>query len=664
MRRALTELRKAYRKGANIVLNPLSAPVQERAQPVRGDLKLAAKIYSTRDLEDLLKHISRKGGVSSLSLRDNAFTPDHAEILARYLEETGVKDLDLGLNQLGDEGVKVLVRGASNLRNLDLSFNEIGLSGSEAVLELMRDSRNMRVLCLGGNDVTGKEPDRFYRSLSEAISKNNRLQRLSFEPIPVVPSSGDRRKLKEAAQGNPFLEKALFRNRVGDPKTSESWHSQAREASPDYAPEISVQGPRLNLVSDAIKDYSTILLVRMIRKIVADNPSATLDDEDIDYLEKNAQDQTREVLLRDMNGDEIKKFSDFWHTPFRQTQSQKLRDFGNESWQRLLGEKTFAVPVDVAKEKGWELVCLENAQELKEEGSALEHCVGGYADKCLSGRSNIFSVRKDGERRSTIEIAAKGGPAAMIQHYGHKNSKPDKLQQNIATWFVKSINDGTFKFAGVDLERRNNGLVSRLGFDPFDDNKFREVLGTFRDSILPSGKFEISLLTRNFNEGLLGKVEFDHGKFEYPRGLELGSTRADDRSPEDNLKVKVREAIQTSMNRIFGKDKSGNSLAKASLIDGRLLIFADKKVSADLKSILGNLVEERPDGLGITGNIKEVRESLTRKAFEMRDAQKLEKQKQRKELRSKDESDLEMPKPTVENPGLGSRDDGGLNRNR
>lgn len=48
----------------------------------------------------------------------------------------------------------------------------------------------------------------------------------------------------------------------------------------------------------------------------------------------------------------------------------------------------------------------------------------------------------------------------------------------------------------------------------------------------------------------------------------------------------------------------------------------------------------------------------------MRDAQKLEKQKQRKELRSKDESDLEMPKPTVENPGLGSRDDGGLNRNR
>ena len=665
MRKAITELRKVYRAGANIFLNPFSAPVQERAYPVEGDLKLDAKIYSPRDLEELFKHISTNAGVSSLSLRDNVLTSKHAEIIAHYLEKTGIRNLNLSQNQLGDEGAQVLAGSISKLRGLDLSFNGIGLLGSKALLGALKGNKSMQTFFFSGNNPTGSDHDLFYRSLSDVIGENTRLQYLSFEPVLIAPSNQNLEELKKASRGSPMLEEILLRERVGYPASRGSWHSDPRDASPDYAPKISLQGSQLgSLAGDAIKDYSTILLVRMIRKVIAENPSATMRNLDIDYLEEAARAQTQEILLRGMSSDEIEKFSEIWHSPFRQAQSQKLRDYGNESWQRLLGEKTFPVPVDVAKEAGWELVCLENAQELKDEGSALNHCVGGYASKCISGGSNIFSLRKNGKPLSTIEIVTNRGKASIKQHYGYGNSRPEKSQSEIASWFVESINDRAFKIAEVDAEKRNKSLISRIGFDSFDDNKFREILSKFRNTILPSGELEIPTLTNNFEKGLLGEVAFDDGKFGYPRGLKVQSLVTEDRSAEDNLKVKVRGAIQTSLDRIFGKDQSGNSLAKSSLIDGELFIFTNKTLSADLKSILGNHVEERLDGLGITGNVKEVRESLTRKAFEIREAQKLEKQKQKKEKRSKDESDLEIPRSIVENPALESRDDNDLNRAR
>lgn len=255
----------------------------------------------------------------------------------------------------------------------------------------------------------------------------------------------------------------------------------------------------------------------------------------------------------------------------------------------------------------------------------------------------------------------KDGRASIEQHYASKNSQPEKSQKEIATWFLNRINDKTFKVVELDLDRRNKGLVSRIGFDPFDDSKFREILSKFGGAILPSGDFEIPVLTRNFEQGLLGEIRFDDGEFGYRHGLKVNSIRIEDRTHEDNVKLKMRGAIQTNLDRISGKDQSGNSLAKSSLIDGELFIFANKKVSADLKSILGSKVEERLDGLSIVGNPREVRAVLAEKVGEIRDAQKLEKQKQKKEKRSKDESDLEIPGSIVENPALERRDGNDLN---
>lgn len=644
-------------------MNAFSAPVYERAQPVEGNLKLDAQIYSPREIEQLFKHIVTNAGVGSLSLRDNVLTSKHAEIIAHYLEKTGIRNLNLAQNQLGDEGAQILAGSISKLRVLDLSFNGIGLLGSKALLGAMKGNKSMQNFFFSGNNPTEKDPDLFYRNLSDLIGENNRLRRLSFEPVLVAPSHQNLEQLKKALRGSPMLEEVLFRESVGSPASSVGWYGDSAEASSDYAPKISLQGSQLgSLASEVIKDYSTILLVRMIRKIVANDPSATVNSSDVDYLEQAARAQTEEILLQNLSGDEIEKFSKIWHGPFRQIQSQKLRDFGNEPWQRLLSDKTFAVPADVFKQAGWEIVCLENAQELKDEGAALNHCIGAYAKECISGNSHIFSLRRNGRSISTLEIAMKDGFASIDEHCGYENSEPDKLPSEIATWFVARINDKTFKIAEVDPAIRSKSLASRIGLDPFDDNKFRELLGKFRNTILPNGELEIPALRNNFEKGLLGEVVFDDGKFGYQRGLKVKSLVTEDRSVEDNLKLKLRGAMQTSLDRIFGKDQLGNSLAKSSFIDGELFIFANKTASSDLKSILGNLVEERLDGLRVSGNLREVRESLTKKAFEMREVQKFEKKKHKKKKGSREESDLEMPRSVVKNPVLKSLEDNDLGR--
>lgn len=54
----------------------------------------------------------------------------------------------------------------------------------------------------------------------------------------------------------------------------------------------------------------------------------------------------------------------------------------------------------------YRFVALTNASQLQEEGEAMRHCVGTYADLCRSGMHRIFSVRerKSGQRIATLSL--------------------------------------------------------------------------------------------------------------------------------------------------------------------------------------------------------------------------------------------------------------------
>lgn len=66
--------------------------------------------------------------------------------------------------------------------------------------------------------------------------------------------------------------------------------------------------------------------------------------------------------------------------------------------------------------------------ELVEEGKHMQHCVGIYAVSCMQGRGQIYSLRVDGVRFSTLQTTVTrgtGGPIVRIaQHSGLANKKP------------------------------------------------------------------------------------------------------------------------------------------------------------------------------------------------------------------------------------------------
>lgn len=51
---------------------------------------------------------------------------------------------------------------------------------------------------------------------------------------------------------------------------------------------------------------------------------------------------------------------------------------------------------------GYVFVALTSAADLEEEGDALQHCVGGYDEKCRDGVNRVYSVR---ERKSGMRVA-------------------------------------------------------------------------------------------------------------------------------------------------------------------------------------------------------------------------------------------------------------------
>jgi len=64
---------------------------------------------------------------------------------------------------------------------------------------------------------------------------------------------------------------------------------------------------------------------------------------------------------------------------------------------------------------GFQFKFIGTPAALVEEGVVMHHCVGGYVDRCLSGHSLIFSMRKDDVGYVTIEL--NGGTYQVRQQY-------------------------------------------------------------------------------------------------------------------------------------------------------------------------------------------------------------------------------------------------------
>lgn len=86
----------------------------------------------------------------------------------------------------------------------------------------------------------------------------------------------------------------------------------------------------------------------------------------------------------------------------------------------------------------WTVRELITGVELREEGMALAHCVGGYAHRCAAGEAAIFSLQLNGQRRLTIEVSL---PAkTIIQVRGTCNRPATAEEQEVVNrWRLETL---------------------------------------------------------------------------------------------------------------------------------------------------------------------------------------------------------------------------------
>ena len=117
-------------------------------------------------------------------------------------------------------------------------------------------------------------------------------------------------------------------------------------------------------------------------------------------------------------------------------------EFGNEAfWNSVFrffvasitswtpsGFRPFVVATTTTEgERRYEIVELLSTQEMLDEGRAMRHCVGSYAGYCASGRTSIWSLRKQIEsgrfiRLATIEV--NNTQRFIVQVRGRLNKRP------------------------------------------------------------------------------------------------------------------------------------------------------------------------------------------------------------------------------------------------
>jgi|26BtaG_2_1085354.scaffolds.fasta_scaffold08542_4 hypothetical protein len=114
------------------------------------------------------------------------------------------------------------------------------------------------------------------------------------------------------------------------------------------------------------------------------------------------------------------------------TQAIHRRKYSDQPfpWMELLPEE-----VKEVEYKGYKAMLLDNALAIRDEGSAMHHCVGGYTQRCAKAMYMVYSITKDGKRVSTLGIRVDQrapthslsqknliGGYRLNQHYGYCNS--------------------------------------------------------------------------------------------------------------------------------------------------------------------------------------------------------------------------------------------------
>ncbi len=534
--------------------------------------------------------------------------------------------IELFGNQIGNEGAESLAKALENnetLRGIGLNYNQIGDVGAAAIANALENNETLRGIDLRDNQIGNEGAE----SLAKALLINTTLTNID-----------------------------LLDNKI------------------DYSLMKEIGGYMCNrnlAIEDAVSDYSkSVLAPRLVRASVRDGGNEIILSSGV--IHSLAQ-VTRKQLFENLTFDQILEFSKHWHQALQQTKSNGSKDFGKESWSLLFGEDKKEINVTLEGMEGWKLVTRNNSGELKTEGSDLNHCVGGYAGRCLKENSHIISVvNPEGNSVSTIEIETDYSNRSFreSQHMGKNNSSISQESRRAKDWLYNEIKEERISInydalAASKLAREKEARAKRggqakmvIGFDPLDGDKVKKVRGTFKE-MLPEGNEQ---LKKNFSS-LVSLEEISIEGKKYNLSALEKRTKADLTEEEKDKESSVQRAvivgkIQESLNVIFGENVLQ---ADISLLPegkktkrnrfGQVVLKAENHLEENLLNKIEEIFNGKVSDDGyVIGNQtpKQVMETLKNHTLQIDDIKKLEPQESKTQLSSQ-EIGLATPAPALNN---------------
>jgi hypothetical protein len=184
------------------------------------------------------------------------------------------------------------------------------------------------------------------------------------------------------------------------------------------------------------------------------------------YLQEVKKDSSLDELKR-YSLDDIYKAAVEWEKLFK----SNVKEIALDSSKIVYGP-TWKNP----EFNGYFIYQLTTEEELKKEGSDLNHCVGGYFDKVKNNNCKIFSLRNS-SNKAVLTIETSPDLFRFIQVFGYSNAQPNSEQTSIINEWKQSLHS---KDKIIQLSKGNKQQkISSAEFMDYKDPDYKVIIDKF-----------------------------------------------------------------------------------------------------------------------------------------------------------------------------------------
>jgi len=160
----------------------------------------------------------------------------------------------------------------------------------------------------------------------------------------------------------------------------------------------------------------------------------------IDYFihcDNRARIQQTHYSLRGRNLQSLRRQMQDWHYELA-----RVKRMGDARWEGIpIADDEFEL--DGMPGNKWSFTQIKTSKDLAAEGTAMHHCVYSYQEKCVSGKSSIWSVKRHQPKKSiaferalTLEIN-ENGEVIQIRGFANRQARPEEMHA-VNHWMRKN----------------------------------------------------------------------------------------------------------------------------------------------------------------------------------------------------------------------------------